>query len=95
MPSIRPQLDQNAPNPFNPATIIAYVVGRAGPVRLEIFNTRGQLLRVLVDGNLPAGEHDAVWNGETEDGRQAASGTYFYRLTTGDDRITRKMSLVK
>lgn len=89
------RLLQNAPNPFNPATKISLVMDRTDHAKLEIFNARGQLVRVLVDGTLVAGEHAVVWNGDTDGGQQAASGTYFYRLTTGDDQVTKKMSLVK
>ncbi len=86
---------QNAPNPFNPITKIALVMDQTGPARLEIFNSRGQLVRVLVDETLAVGNHSIVWNGKTDSGQQAASGTYFYRLSTNGDQLTRKMSLVK
>ena len=88
-------LAQNAPNPFNPSTKIAFRTDQSGPARLEVFNARGQLVRVLVDGALEAGVHEVVWDGQTQAGQQAASGTYFYRLSTTDDKLTRKMTLVK
>ncbi len=95
LPTATVALGQNAPNPFNPSTKIAFNLDNDGPARLEIFNTRGQLVRVLSDGPLAAGQHVLTWNGRTDGGRQAASGTYFYRLTFGDQRVTKKMSLVK
>jgi hypothetical protein len=85
----------NRPNPFNPATEIAFSIGTPGPVRLQIFSTRGQLVRVLVDEAMSAGEHSAVWDGRTLTGRPVASGVYFYRLSTPDGQWTRKMSLIK
>ena len=88
-------LSPNRPNPFNPITEIAYTIGQPGPVRLEIFNARGQLLRVLVDEAIPAGQHTVTWDGRTDTGSSAASGTYFYRLKTGGELLTRKMSLIK
>ncbi|HOX25524.1 MAG TPA: FlgD immunoglobulin-like domain containing protein [Candidatus Krumholzibacteria bacterium] len=88
-------LAQNAPNPFNPATKISFRTGQNGPARLDVFNARGQLVRVLVDGELAAGQYEAIWDGKTQTGQQAASGTYFYRLSTTDERLTRKMTLVK
>lgn len=88
-------LGQNQPNPFNPMTKIAFNLDRSGSSRLEIFNTRGQLVRVLANESLPAGQHEFTWTGRTDSGHQAASGTYFYRLTAGDQTITKKMSLVK
>ena len=85
----------NRPNPFNPATEIAFSLGKAGPVRLEVYNARGQLVRVLVDETLPAGQHTATWNGRTTTGAAAASGTYFCRLSAAGEHRTRKMSLLK
>ena len=84
VPRARTLLLQNAPNPFNPVTKIVFAVDQTGPARLEIFNPRGQLVRVLVDETLDVGEHTAVWDGKNASGQQAASGTYFYRLSTGE-----------
>ena len=95
LPTATVALGQNAPNPFNPSTKIAFNLDNDGPARLEIFNARGQLVRALSDGPLAAGRHELTWNGRTDGGRQAASGTYFYRLTFGDQMVTKKMSLVK
>ena len=94
-PAARLSLAQNVPNPFNPLTRIAFALDQTGPAKLEIFNARGQLVRVLTDGSLPAGAHEFTWSGKTDTGQQAASGTYFYRLTTADETLTRKMMLVK
>ncbi len=88
-------LHQNAPNPFNPRTEIAFRLDRAGDARLEIFNARGQRVRALVDGAFAAGDHTAIWDGRTASGETAAAGTYFYRLTADGRQMTRKMSLIK
>lgn len=88
-------LSQNSPNPFNPLTKISFNLDHAGQAKLEIFNARGQLVRVLADEALASGAHEYTWQGRTDSGQQAASGTYFYRLTTSDETMTRKMSLVK
>ena len=81
---------QNFPNPFNPSTTIQYYVPRSGAVRLEIFDIRGSIVDVLVDGVVPSGDHVAVWRSE-----RRASGTYFYRLLYGGFSKTRSMMLVK
>ena len=89
----RPQtfvLNQNYPNPFNPSTSIAYTLPSGGQARLEVFNTRGQLVDVLVEGYRPAGSHMAVWNTSGK-----ASGTYFYRFRFGGLTETKKMTLLK
>lgn len=83
-------LGQNYPNPFNPQTSIEYSLPTGGSARLEIYNSSGQLVDVLVNGYTPAGSHMAVWNT-----RNYASGTYFYRFRSGDFTQTRKMVLMK
>ena len=83
-------LNQNFPNPFNPYTTIEYRLPRAGNVLLEIYNTTGQRIDVLVDGVCQAGTHMAVWN----TGNQA-SGIYFYRLQFGSFSELKKMTLVR
>ncbi len=86
---------QNAPNPFNPITKIAFRLEQAGSAQLAIYDTRGQLVRTLVSETLPAGSHEIIWDGKTGSGQQAASGTYFYQLNTEGQSLTRKMTLVK
>ncbi len=83
-------LHQNKPNPFNPSTSIEYSLHRGGNVRLEVYNSSGQVVDVLVDGYRPAGAHLAVWNTSGK-----ASGVYFYRFRSGGFTETRKMTLLK
>ncbi len=83
-------LDQNFPNPFNPYTAISYGMPEAGHARLEVFNSAGQLVDVLVDGYRQAGSHMATWNANG-----SASGTYFYRFRFNGHSLTRKMTLVR
>ncbi|MDX9785045.1 MAG: M20/M25/M40 family metallo-hydrolase [Spirochaetia bacterium] len=94
-PSVSLSLDQNRPNPFNPSTLIAYSLPSAGRVRLEVYNLRGQLVNTLVDTDQLAGQHSAVWDGTDASGRSAASGLYLYRLSCGNQAVTRKMLLIK
>ena len=81
-PALR--LAPNQPNPFNPSTTIAFSLPQAGAVELAVYTLDGRRVTVLVDGTLPAGPHAATWTGRDESGRQVASGTYFYRLTTDE-----------
>ena len=64
-------------------------------VRLKIFDVRGLLVRTLVDDVRPAGRHSAVWKGRDDAGRAVASGVYFYRISAGEYRATRRMVLLK
>ncbi|MBK8168084.1 MAG: 5'-nucleotidase C-terminal domain-containing protein [bacterium] len=89
------RLAQNSPNPFNPSTTIAFSLDRTGPVRLDIFDLQGRLVRSLVDGAREAGEHHVIWDGRDGAGSPAASGTYVYRLQTTMRVISRSMTLVK
>ncbi len=88
-------LEQNYPNPFNPATTIRYSLDKAGVAQLLIYNVNGQLVRKLFDGMQSAGMQEARWDGNDEFGRPAGSGLYFYTLIFGQERLTRKMQLVK
>ena len=88
-------LGNNYPNPFNPATTIKYSLAAEGNVRLDIYNTLGQLVSTIVDEKLTAGEHVANWNGRDNTGKQVASGIYFYQLYSNSMVQTKKMMLLK
>jgi len=88
-------LEQNRPNPFNPSTRIVFGLDRSALARLVIYDAAGRLVRVLADGVLPAGRHEAVWDGRDDAGRQVASGVYFYRLEAGIFNQSRKMILLR
>ena len=79
-------LFQNFPNPFNPQTTITYQLPKASEVKLTVYNTAGQLVKVLVDEHTEAGHHTLLW-----DARGLGSGLYLYRLTAGPFTRTRKM----
>ena len=88
-------LSQNFPNPFNPETKIRYSVGRAGHVELAVFDMQGKLVKVLVDQDLPVGNHTVSWNGNDTGGQKVASGRYIYRLSTNGEVKSKMMVLVK
>jgi alpha-glucosidase (family GH31 glycosyl hydrolase) len=88
-------LGQNRPNPFTNGTSIGFTLGRAGRVRLEVFNLRGQRVATIIDEVRPAGRHLVVWDGRDSQGRETASGAYFYRLSSGGINQTRKMILIR
>jgi len=95
-------LEQNYPNPFNSSTTIPFTVhGKQktenGPIptTLKIYNIRGQLVKTLVDEELNPGEYKVSWDGENTQGKEVASGVYFYRLKTGEFVQTQKMVLIR
>ncbi|APF16884.1 hypothetical protein Calab_0829 [Caldithrix abyssi DSM 13497] len=86
---------KNYPNPFNPSTTIEYQLPRNGKVEIRIYNLVGQLVKTLVSENQGAGKHRVKWNGRDKQGNKVASGLYIYQVTFGNERISKKMILVK
>ncbi|MFO7896465.1 MAG: carboxypeptidase regulatory-like domain-containing protein [Candidatus Cloacimonadales bacterium] len=89
------ELKGNYPNPFNPTTNISFSVAAETDVSLKIYNSRGQVIKQISRNNLPAGEHNLVWNGRDDSGKEAATGVYFYQLESSDFRAMKKMILMK
>jgi hypothetical protein len=83
------------PNPFNPATTLAFELGRAQPVELAVHDLRGRRVRRLLADTLPAGPHAVTWNGRDDRGRSLASGVYLLRLETPAEVATRRVCLLK
>ncbi len=88
----------NYPNPFNPVTTLAYTVppsAAPSPVRLDVFDAAGRLVRVLVDAVQAPGTYQAVWDGADASGTPVSSGVYIAHLRAGAHRHVRTMLLVK
>ncbi len=83
-------LYQNYPNPFNPSTNIKFTLAEASRVVIKVYNIVGQEIETLVDGTMPAGLHETVWqpNG-------LASGVYFYKMKAGEYTKIRKLILLR
>ncbi len=88
-------LAQNHPNPFNPQTVIVFSLPRSQDASLQIYDVQGKLVRTLVRGVQTTGHHEVTWKGRDDHGGTVASGLYFYRLTTDDGDLVRKMTLLK
>jgi hypothetical protein len=89
------RLEQNAPNPFNPTTVIKYSVARDGWVTLRVYDMAGRRVRTLVESAKPAGWYDAVWDGRDDEGRGVPSGVYAYELQAPLSREARKMVVLR
>ena len=90
----------NYPNPFNPETWIPFQLNQESDVIISIYDIVGHNIRQLDLGRLPAGRYlnvgqAAYWNGKTNSGEMAASGTYFYHLQADGYIETKRMILVK
>ncbi len=83
-------LAQNYPNPFNPTTQISYELPEAADVHLEVFNTMGQRVAVLVNEQQQAGRHNISF-----DASGLAGGVYIYRMIANGNVFTEKMTLIK
>lgn len=91
------EIGQNYPNPFNPTTKFDYSVAKAGMVTLEVFNVLGQKVRTLVNENQAPSTYQIEWNGVDDNGKNVASGVYFYKINADGGRfnVTRKMMMLK
>ncbi|MDD3536504.1 MAG: choice-of-anchor J domain-containing protein, partial [Candidatus Cloacimonetes bacterium] len=94
-PAVANELKGNYPNPFNPETTISYSMVNAGPVNIDIYNQKGQLVKNLVNGNATAGNHTIVWNGTDNNGKNVSSGIYYYKMNAGKYSSTKKMIMMK
>jgi len=89
------RLHPNYPNPFNPRTTVRFDLAGAGHVDLAVYDVAGRLVKRLVATSLPAGTHEAFWEGRDSAGRRAAAGVYFFRLKTAETVAIHRAALVK
>jgi len=100
-------LAQNYPNPFwseatsrfagNPETMIVFQLPQESTVKLVVYNLNGQLLKVLLDERVSAGEWTVSWDGKDKTGNAVPSGVYLYQLIAdnGAWNSTKKMVLMR
>jgi hypothetical protein len=89
------ELFQNYPNPFNPDTKVKFGLPLQTDVKLTVYDILGREVTVLIDDQLEAGYHEIIWDGKNRQGKDIASGVYFYRLETEDFSDIKKMLLLK
>jgi hypothetical protein len=84
------------PNPGAGLRTIQFdVPDHVGPVRLAIYNVRGQWVRTLVDGPVERGRREAVWDGTDDAGAGVATGVYFVRLELEGRALTEKLLTIR
>jgi hypothetical protein len=83
-------LSQNYPNPFNPTTTIQYSIPKSGNVKLTVYNSLGQMIKILVDDYKEVGTYTINFNAS-----DLTSGIYYYRLNSDGKSIVRKMIILK
>ena len=94
LPLLRWQLTC-APNPLSARAVIRWQVPRLSSVSLKVYNTAGQMVRVLSQGSAKPGSYTATWNGCDQKGRRLAAGVYVCTLDGPGTRITRKVVLTE
>lgn len=83
-------LQQNYPNPFNASTNIHFSLAKESRVSLKIYDLLGREVKNLVEQKLSAGKHTVQFAAEA-----LQSGSYFYRLSTDDYSMTRRMTIIR
>jgi hypothetical protein len=92
-PALR--LSQNTPNPFRDSTVLAYKLRECSPVKIQIFNIKGQLIQETQSSTKNPGDHEWIWNGKDSQGCICPTGVYFFRVTSGRYGSTKKMILIR
>ncbi|MBD3386157.1 T9SS type A sorting domain-containing protein, partial [candidate division KSB1 bacterium] len=84
------ELSQNYPNPFNPTTTFNVKLPHSTDIKISVYNTLGQQVALLHDGQLSAGTHSFEFAGH-----HLSSGVYFYRIDAKEFSAIKRMMLVK
>jgi len=86
----------NYPNPFNPSTEIRFTTKDAEDANIEIYNTKGQIVKFYpIPSSSLSLINSTTWNGTDQNNKPVPSGIYFYKLKVGKEEQTRKMVLMK
>jgi len=83
-------LSQNYPNPFNPITLIKYQVPEASLVSIKVYDLIGREVTVLVNEIKQPGNYQISF-----DGKNLASGIYFYKMKAAEFVSVKKMNILK
>jgi hypothetical protein len=88
-------LSVNYPNPFNPTTMWKLSLPAAANVTAVVYNVAGQVVKTIVQGSVPAGQHLLRWDATDRQGASVPAGIYLMRLTADGVQKTLKLTLVK
>ncbi|MDT8373450.1 MAG: T9SS type A sorting domain-containing protein, partial [Bacteroidales bacterium] len=79
------------PNPSYQKTIFNFILGNRSNVRLEIINSIGTIVAILVDDELNEGPHSIEWNNRSATGLKMEPGVYYYRMITNGSTQTKSL----
>src|SRR5207237_7622947 len=87
----------NVINAKNPQISIPFTVAGGSDQRVvvKIYDREGQVLKNLMDSDLPAGAHVALWNGDTDSGDAAGSGTYWMRINMRNSTSSKPLVIIR
>lgn len=88
-------LNQNYPNPFNAETVIVFGLPRPGRVSLSLYNSHGQRVRILEEGDFREGYHTMHWDGKDAEGKRLPTGIYVIQIAGDGFRISKKALLLQ
>jgi len=85
---------RSIPNPFSENTVIQFILEKDTPVNIDIFNSRGEKVRSLVESkSMQAGTHRIKWDATNDEGNRVKSGIYYYRIFNQEIIYSGKMIL--
>jgi hypothetical protein len=88
-------LNQNSPNPFGPATEIAYTLAGREHVNISVYDLRGRRVKGLVDEIQEPSRYRILWDGTNDRGEDLPPGVYFVRYSAGPHVFSKKALLVR
>ncbi|WP_164891108.1 T9SS type A sorting domain-containing protein [Botryobacter ruber] len=83
------------PNPFTAAATIAFAVKQQGQVSVTVTDITGKQVVQLLNSRLTPGAHSVQWNGTDANGNNLTSGMYFVSIQLGDDRVVKRVALIR
>lgn len=90
-PALSTSITSVSPNPFSGSSEISFSLEKQGFASLKIYNTKGQLVKSILNENKAAGQHTICWNGDSDAGKNLPSGIYMVRLQSGEQVRTAKI----
>jgi len=89
------KLTDVSPNPFNPMTTVSFSLDKRQNATVTVYDIAGRKVDVLADGEFDAGDHELVWRGKDQAGREMSSGSYIVHLESAESSDSRTISLVR
>ena len=86
----------NYPNPFNSSTTLQYSVSQDEFIIIKVYNENGQIVKTIEDGAFQSsGDYEVTWDGNDDDGKQVSTGVYFIILETPNQKMQKKVALLR